>query len=94
MFSQYPIVHTNIWDAFWAVPLVLLIVLVAKWVFKVQTSWLSTVATIAGLFISIFFSHRGNLPAGIFMGLFYGGAVIGLIYSFKNSYLAYRGEKA
>lgn len=90
MFTEYPIIHTNIWDAIWAVPVVLLIVLVAKWLFRVKSSWLSTVATIAALILSVFISHRGNLAAGIFMGVFYSGAAIGVIYSVKQSYLAYR----
>ena len=48
------------------------------------------VATVAALLLSIFISHRGDLPAGIFMGLFYSGAAIGVLYSSKQSYLAYR----
>jgi len=90
MFPEFPIIHTNMWDAIWAVPVVLLIVLAAKWLFGVKSSWLSTVATVAALLLSIFISHRGNLPAGIFMGFFYSGAAIGVIYSVKQSYLAYR----
>ncbi|MCM3744450.1 hypothetical protein M3193_09865 [Sporosarcina luteola] len=92
MLNEYPIIHTNIWDALWAVPVVLLIVLVAKWLFGVHSSWLSTVATAAALILSIFISHRGNLAAGIFMGFFYSGAAIGVLYSVKQSYLAYRAR--
>ncbi|MFD1204650.1 MULTISPECIES: hypothetical protein [Sporosarcina] len=90
MITEFPVVHTNIWDAFWAVPVVLIIVLLAKWVFKVPSSWLSTVATVTALLLSVFVSHPHNLAAGIFMGFFYGGAAIGIIYSVKQSYLAYR----
>ena len=90
MFTETPVIHTNMWDALWAVPVVLLIVLVAKWLFGVRSSWLSTVATVAALLLSIFVSHRGDLSAGIFMGFFYSGAAIGVLYSFKQSYLAYR----
>lgn len=92
MLTEYPVIHTNIWDAFWAVPVVLLIVLAAKWLFGVKSSWLSTVATVTALILSIFISHRGNLAAGIFMGFFYSGAAIGVIYSMKQSYLAYRAN--
>ncbi|MCG3086519.1 hypothetical protein [Sporosarcina cyprini] len=88
--NEYPIIHTNIWDAIWAVPVILLVVLAAKWFFKVPSSWLSTVATVSALILSIFVSHPGNLPAGIFMGLFYSAATLGLLYSFKHSYLAFR----
>ena len=90
MFTETPVIHTNMWDALWAVPVVLLIVLVAKWLFGVRSSWLSTVATVAALLLSIFVSHRGDLSAGIFMGFFYSGAAIGVLYSVKQSYLAYR----
>lgn len=92
MMNEYPIIHTNIWDAIWAVPVVILIVLAAHWLFKVPASWLSTVATFFALLLSIFISHRGNLSAGIFMGFFYSGAALGTIFSIKQSYLAYRNR--
>lgn len=92
MFTEYPIVHTNIWDAFWAVPVVLVIVLAAKWLFGVKSSWLSSIATVSALLLSVFVSHRGNLAAGIFMGFFYSGAAIGIVYLIKQSYLAYRAS--
>lgn len=92
MFTEYPIIHTNMWDAIWAVPVVLLIVLAAKWLFGVHSSWLSTIATVSALILSIFISHRDNLAAGIFMGFFYAGAAIGVLYSIKQSYLAYRAS--
>lgn len=38
MFTEYPIIHTNMWDAIWAVPVVLLVVLTAKWLFGVLYS--------------------------------------------------------
>ncbi|MCG7343736.1 hypothetical protein MHZ92_06300 [Sporosarcina sp. ACRSL] len=90
MFTETPVIHTNMWDALWAVPVVLLVVLIAKWLFRVRSSWLSTVSTVAALLLSIFVSHRGDLSAGIFMGFFYSGAAMGVIYSIKQSFLAYR----
>ncbi|WOV87741.1 hypothetical protein QWT69_01065 [Sporosarcina oncorhynchi] len=93
MLTEFPIIHTNIWDAVWAIPVLLVIVLVAHWVFKVPESWLSTVATVFALVLSIFISHRGNLSAGIFMGFFYSGATIGTVYSLKQSYLALRNKE-
>ena len=42
-------------------------------------------ANLVGLFISIFFAHRGNLSAGIFMGLFYGNAAVGVYSSIKTT---------
>lgn len=90
MLTEFPIIHTNIWDAFWAIPVILVAIVLIKFAFKLPSSWMSTVATIIGLLLSVFISHRGNLAAGIFMGVFYGGAAIGVIYSMKNSFLAYR----
>ncbi|KXH83780.1 hypothetical protein [Sporosarcina sp. HYO08] len=90
MANKFPVIHTNIWDAIWAIPVILLVLVVLKIFFKLSTAWLSTVATITGLVISIFISHPGNLVAGIFMGFFYSGAAMGTIYSFRNSFLAYR----
>ena len=90
MLNEFPVIHTNIWDAIWAIPVIVLVVLVLKVFFNLHTSWLSTAATATGLLLSIFISHRGNLSAGIFMGFFYGGAAIGLIYSTRNSFRAYR----
>lgn len=89
MLNEFPVIHTNIWDAIWAVPVILVIILLFK-IFKLPTSWVSTVATVSGLLLSIFISHRGNLSAGIFMGIFYGAAAVGTIYSVKASYLAFR----
>jgi hypothetical protein len=88
--NEFPIIHTNIWDAVWAIPVVVIVVMLLKVFFNLRESWLSTVATSTGLLLSIFISHRGNLSAGIFMGFFYGGAAIGLIYSVRNSLRAYR----
>lgn len=90
MLTEFPIIHTNIWDAVWAVPVVLLIVLMAHWLLKVPESWISTVSTVFALLLSIFITHRGDLAAGIFMGLFYSGAAMGTVYSLKQSYLAFR----
>ncbi|WP_313237085.1 hypothetical protein [Sporosarcina ureae] len=90
MLTEFPVIHTNVWDAIWGVPVVLVVVLIAKWLFKLPPSWLSTVATVVALAISIFISHPKNLSAGIFMGFFYSGAAMGVIYSTQQSYYAYR----
>lgn len=90
MWNELPLIHTNIWDAFWAIPAILLGIVLLKFLFKLPESWYSTAATIIGLILSIFISHPGNLPAGIFMGLFYGGAASGTIYSVKVWYMGYR----
>ncbi|ARK23143.1 hypothetical protein CSV69_07010 [Sporosarcina sp. P26b] len=88
--TEFPVIHTNVWDAIWGVPVVLIVVLLAKWLFKVPLTWLSTVSTVVALGLSIFISHPKNLSAGIFMGFFYSGAAMGIIYSIKQSYHAYR----
>lgn len=92
MMNEFPTIHTNIWDAFWAVPVILLTIFILKTVFKLSESWFSTVTTATGLLLSIFISHQGNLPAGIFMGFFYGSAAMGTIYSVKIWYMNYRKD--
>ncbi|WP_255452360.1 hypothetical protein [Sporosarcina sp. ANT_H38] len=90
MWDEFPLIHTNIWDAFWAIPVILLGVLLLKYFFKLPERWFSTASTVIGLILSIFISHPGNLAAGIFMGFFYGGAASGTIYSMKVWYKGYR----
>ncbi|PID01692.1 MULTISPECIES: hypothetical protein [unclassified Sporosarcina] len=90
MLTEFPVIHTNVWDAIWGVPVVLVVVLFIKWLFKLSPAWLSTVATVVALAMSIFISHPKNLSAGIFMGFFYSGAAMGIIYSTKQSFHAYR----
>ena len=90
MFNEFPMIHTNIWDAVWAIPLILVVIVLLKILFKLPETWFSTAATVTGLVLSIFISHPGNLAAGIFMGFFYGGAASGTIYSLKVWFIAYR----
>ncbi|MFJ7934074.1 hypothetical protein [Sporosarcina sp. NPDC096371] len=90
MWNEFPVIHTNIWDGLWAIPAILLGIFLLRLFFKLPETWFSTATTVIGLFISIFISHRGNLPAGIFMGFFYSGAAGGTIYSMKVWYIAYR----
>ena len=90
MLTEFPIIQTNIWDAIWAIPVIIVVIILIRAFFKIPSSWLASVAVVIGLAISIFISHSGNLSAGIFMGFFYGGAAIGAIYSMKNSFRAYR----
>lgn len=90
MLNEFPVIHTNIWDAVWAIPVILIVIIFLYIFFKLPETWFSTVATITGLILSIFISHPGNVPAGIFMGFFYGGAATGTIYSMKLWFIAYR----
>ncbi len=92
MLTEFPIIHTNIWDAIWAIPVILLVLVIVKLFIRVPSSWLSTLATVTALILSVFISHRGNLSAGIFMGFFYSGAAMGLLYSWQKSFEAFRAN--
>lgn len=92
MMTEFPIIHTNVWDSIWAVPVILIVTEIVKKVFPIQPQYVSLVATIIGLFISIFISHPHDLSAGIFMGIFYSAAAIGSYASLKTSFYAYRNR--
>ncbi|MEH7238285.1 hypothetical protein [Bacillus sp. JJ1562] len=87
---DFPTIHTNFWDAVIAVPLVMIITQIVKNIFKIPKKYVPAVALIIGLLISVFYSHKHNLPAGLFMGWFYGSAAIGSYASLKTTILAYR----
>lgn len=91
--ESFPIIHTNIWDAVIAVPAVLIITQIIKLALPIPRAFIPTVASIVGLIISIFFSHRGDLGAGIFMGFFYGNAAVGVFSSLKTAWIAYKRKK-
>lgn len=82
---EFPIIHTNFWDAIIAVPTVLIITQSIKMLLPIKPIYIPSIANLVGLVISIFFSHRGNLSAGIFMGLFYGNAAVGVYSSIKTT---------
>lgn len=81
----FPIIHTNFWDAVIAVPIVVIITQVIKIFLPIKRIYIPSIANLIGLFISIFFSHKGNLSAGIFMGFFYGNAAVGVYSSIKTT---------
>ncbi|MEH7384976.1 hypothetical protein V7147_06120 [Bacillus sp. JJ1521] len=89
---DFPIIHTNFWDAVIAVPLVMIITQIIKILFKIPKKYVPTLALIFGLLISVFYSHRHSLGAGLFMGWFYGSAAIGSYASLKTTILAYRNK--
>jgi hypothetical protein len=93
MLENFPIIHTNIWDAIIAVPLVVIITQLIKWILPIRNYFVPTVANAIGLIIAIFFAHRHNHWAGIFMGFFYGNAAVGLYASLKTQINAYRNRK-
>ncbi|MFD2443910.1 hypothetical protein ACFSO7_07915 [Bacillus sp. CGMCC 1.16607] len=90
--EQFPIIHTNFWDAIIAVPIVIIITQLIKLFLPISRSFIPTIANLIGLIISIIFAHPHNLWAGIFMGFFYGNAAVGVYSSLKTSILAYRNK--
>lgn len=88
--EAFPIIHTNFWDAMIAVPLVVLLTQIVKNLIRIPKPFIPGVANIIGLTISIFFAHRHNLWAGLFMGFFYGNAGVGLYSSLKTQLMSYR----
>lgn len=90
---NFPIIHTNFWDALIAIPLIMILTQLLKIYFKIPNKFVPLVALLVGLIISIFISHRHNLVAGIFMGWFYGYAAIGNYAALKTSLVAYRNKK-
>lgn len=93
LLENFPIIHTNIWDAIIAVPLVIIITQLLKWVLPIRHYFIPTLASVIGFIISIFFAHRNDLWAGIFMGFFYGNAAVGVYASLKTQINAYRNRK-
>jgi hypothetical protein len=91
--ENFPTIHTNFWDAVISVPAVLIITQIIKMILPIPRVWIPTVASIIGLIISIFFAHRGNIAAGIFMGFFYGNAAVGTFSAIKTSWIAYKNRK-
>lgn len=91
--ESFPIIHTNFWDAVIAVPVVLIITQIIKVILPIPRTYIPTLASVVGLVISIFISHRGNLSAGIFMGFFYGNAAVGVFSSMKIALIAYKNRK-
>ncbi len=88
--EHFPIIHTNVWDAIIAVPAVVILTQILKIAFPIPNVFVPTAANIIGLAFSIFIAHPGNVWAGIFMGLFYGNAAVGIYASLKTALLAYR----
>jgi hypothetical protein len=90
--EEFPIIHTNFWDALIAVPAIIVLIELLKIFFPKLHSWIPTIANLLGLFISIFIAHPNNLWAGIFMGVFYGNAAVGAYAGFMMSLCAYRNK--
>lgn len=91
--ENFPTIHTNFWDAVIAVPVVLIVTQIIKMIVPIPRVLIPTLASIVGLIISIFFAHRGNIYAGLFMGFFYGNAAVGTYSSIKLSIITYKKRK-
>ncbi|UOQ44078.1 hypothetical protein MUN89_19790 [Halobacillus salinarum] len=89
---DFPTIHTNIWDAVIAIPVIMILTEFIKLFLKVPKFAVPTIALVLGLIISIFYSHRGDLATGIFMGWFYGYGAVGSYASLKSNWLAFRKE--
>ncbi len=87
---NFPLIHTNFWDAVIAIPVIIIITQIIKILFRVQSKNVPFIALILGLIISVFISHRHHIVAGLFMGWFYGYAAIGNYSALKVSLKAYR----
>lgn len=87
---DFSTIHTNIWDAVIAIPVIMILTQLLKKLLHIPSKFVPTIAVILGLFISIFISHKGDLTSGIFMGFFYGYAAIGSYASLKTTVLSFR----
>ncbi len=88
---EFPVIHTNIWDGVIAVPLIVLLTQFFK-LFPIPKQYFPTIASFFGFMISIFYSYKHNLAAGIFMGGFYSAAAVGLYSSLKTSRIAFKNR--
>ncbi|MFB1051889.1 hypothetical protein [Paraliobacillus sp. JSM ZJ581] len=91
--EEFPIIHTNFWDAILAVPTVVILTQIIKIWIHIKPVLVPTVANIIGLLIAIFFAHKHNIWAGVFMGFFYGNASVGVYASLKTSLIAYKNKQ-
>ncbi|TCP21920.1 hypothetical protein EV207_1385 [Scopulibacillus darangshiensis] len=89
---NFPMIHTNFWDAVLAIPIVMILTQITK-IIPIPSPFIPAVAVFYGLLVSVFFSHPHNLLGGIFMGYFYGYAAIGNYSALKTSFLAFRKKQ-
>ncbi|RDI43215.1 hypothetical protein [Falsibacillus pallidus] len=90
----FPIIHTNFWDAVLAIPVIMILTQFIKLAGKLPKSYVPALALLLGIIISVFYSHKGHLISGLFMGYFYGYAAIGSYASLKTTILSFRNRKA
>ncbi|ETT81012.1 hypothetical protein MKZ08_15150 [Viridibacillus sp. FSL R5-0477] len=90
---NFPIIHTNFWDAVIAIPIIMIITQLFKIIYHTPSKFVPTISLFFGLFISIFISHRHDFFAGIFMGWFYGYAAVGNYAALKCTLISYRNPE-
>ncbi|MGX9135452.1 hypothetical protein ACWV26_13905 [Rummeliibacillus sp. JY-2-4R] len=90
---EFPLIHTNFWDAVYAIPIIMIVTQILKIYLRIPKKYVPTLPLILGLFISVFISHRHNLIAGLFMGWFYGYAAIGNYAALKTTIITYQQYK-
>jgi hypothetical protein len=84
----------NFWDTVFAIPIIMVLTQFIKVFFRIPKWFVSTIAIMFGLGISIFISHKHSLISGVFMGWFYGYAAIGTYASLKTNIIAYRNRRS
>ncbi|MER2261486.1 MAG: hypothetical protein ABS934_05675 [Psychrobacillus sp.] len=89
---NFPIIHTNFWDAVIAIPVIIIVTQIIKILFRVQSKYVPLVALLLGLLISVFISHRHHFITGLFMGWFYGYAAVGNYSALMVALRAYRNK--
>ncbi|PLS17400.1 hypothetical protein CVD28_12645 [Bacillus sp. M6-12] len=89
---DFPTIHTNIWDAVIAIPVIMILTQIIKIFFHVPKKFVPSIALSLGLIISIFMSHRHSIVTGAFMGWFYGYAAIGNYAALKTAIKSYRNN--
>lgn len=87
---EFPTIHTNFWDAVFAIPVIIIITQLIKVVFNIPKKYVPWIALLLGFAISIFISHKHHIIAGLFMGYFYGYGAIGTYASLKTSLISFR----
>ncbi|WP_377889662.1 hypothetical protein [Alkalihalobacillus sp. R86527] len=90
---EFPIIHTNFWDAVLAIPVIMIVTEIIKLIFKVPKAFVPTVALCLGVLISVFYAHPKDLYAGLFMGFFYGYGAVGNYSALKYNVIALRSTK-
>jgi NhaP-type Na+/H+ or K+/H+ antiporter len=68
--TEFPVIHTNVWDVIAAVPAVLILTQILKRYFHIPGRCVPSLAGLLGMGISIFISHPHHLSSGIFMVFF------------------------